>query len=558
MRGYFNYILFRLRLWHVIIIWFVVNILSAYSAQLYSDESYYFLFSKQLEFGYFDHPPMIALMIRCGSFFFGDELGVRIFSVVAVSVALVLTFLMAETRNAFMFLTAILSIFGLNILGFLALPDSPLLCSTAAFFFIYKRFLYKETLLNSILLGFTMAALLYSKYQGVLIIIFTLISNPKLLRSGRFYLALLTGILIFMPHIVWQFKNNFVTLFYHLFERSASHYKFSFTYEYIIGQILYYGPITSVFMLFRAGGIRISNFFDKALVWNIWGITAFFLLMSVKGRVEVNWTFPVIIPLLILFLKYSVPGSRLIRWFYYLAIPVIILIIIVRIELVSQFFGIKNNRMTDLQGHKEFAGDVLSVSQGLPIITNSYQMAGLLSFYTNSFITSININSRRNQFDLWNTNDSIRYRKVAFVNNYLRDGIKISNPAHTGYQVTILDSLPVMDDINISAFVENRVVTSNEIISVRVVLKADKQFENYRDAGSFATRISAGFYKDKDLLSEVISGLPVYQILNFDSGEYEFILRAPSDKGKFRIVISLNTSGLGVWSTSKTLYVTVK
>lgn len=557
MRVYFNYILLRLRLWHVIIIWLAVNILSAYFSQLYSDESYYFLFSRQLDLGYFDHPPMIALMIKCGSFFFSDELGIRIFPIAAISVALVITFLMAETRNAVLFLTVILSIFGLNILGFLALPDSPLLLFTALFFFIYKRFLSKETLLNSILLGLTMAALLYSKYQGVLILIFTLLSNIKLLRSSRFYLALITCLLIFMPHIVWQFKNNFATLFYHLFERSAYHYEFSFTSEYLIGQVLYYGPVTSFFMLFVVAGIKVSNYFDKALVWNFWGITAFFLLISLKGSVEVNWTLPIIIPLIILFLKYSVSYSKLVRWFYYLSVPVIILILVVRIELVSQVFGIRNIRMKDLRGHKEFAMDVLSRSQGLPIITNSYQMAGLLSFYTDSFVPSINLNSRRNQYNLWHAGDSVRHRKVAYVNNYLGDGIKIHNPVHTGYQVTILDSLPVMNDINISAFIGNRVVNRNEIISVRVLLKTDKPIEYYRDAGSFITKISAAVYKDEDLLSEAISGLPVYQILDNCNGEQKLILSAPPDSGKYRIVISLHTSGLGTWSTKKILYMTV-
>jgi hypothetical protein len=535
----------------------VINILSAYFAQLYSDESYYVLFSKQLAFGYFDHPPMIALMVRCGSIFFEDELGVRIFSVIAVSLALVLTFRMAETQNTFLFLTAILSIFGLNILGFLALPDSPLLLFTAAFFFIYKKFLFRETLLNSIILGFTMAALLYSKYQGILILLFTLLSNIKLLRSGKFYLALLTGLLIFMPHIIWQVKNNFVTVFFHLFERSASHYEFSFTYEYIIGQILYYGPLTSVFMFYIAIRIKVSNLFDKALVWNSLGIIAFFLLLSLKGRVEVNWTFPIIVPLLVLFLKFSVSNSTLIRWFYYLAYPLIILILMVRFELVNPVFDIRSSRLNDLQGHKEFGKDVLCLSHGLPVITNSYQMAGLLSFYTDMFIPSININSRRNQFNLWHADDSLRYKKVAFVNNYLENGIKIDNPSHRGYQVSILDSLPVMNDITISVLIENSEVYKNGIVNAIVILKGDKPSENYKDAGRFITRLSACVYKDENLLSEVICDLPVNQILDNYRGQHIFVLKAPSGSGKYSIVISLNTSGLGTWSTKKTLPFTV-
>lgn len=557
MRKYFNYIGSGLRLWHVIIIWIIINILSAYFAQLYSDESYYVLFSKQLAFGYFDHPPMIALMIRCGSFLFADELGVRIFSVIAVSMALVLIFRIAETQNAVLFLTAILSIFGLNILGFLALPDSPLLLFTAAFFFIYKRFLFRETLLNSFILGFTMAALLYSKYQGILILLFTILSNVKLLRSDKFYIALLTGLLIFMPHIIWQFNNNFVTVFYHLFERSASHYEFSFTYEYIVGQILYYGPLTSFFMFFIAIRTKISNLFDKALLWNLWGISVFFLLLSMKGRVEVNWTFPIIVPLLVLFLKFSVTNSKLIRWFYYLAYPFIILIILMRVELISPVFEIRSSRMNDLQGHKEFGKDVLSMSQGLSVITNSYQMAGLLSFYTDLFVPSINVNSRRNQFNLWHADDSLRYKKVAFVNNYLEDGIKIDNPSHSGYHVTILDSLPVMNDINISALTEKSEVVNNEIVNVLVVLRGDKSSENYKDAGRFVTRLSACVYKDNCLLSEVICDLPVNQILEKNNGKHKFALKAPSGSGKYRIVISLNTSELGTWSTRKTLNLTV-
>ena len=57
----------ELKTGHVFIIWFVLNLVSASFTLLYSDESYYKLFSQQLSFGYFDHPPMIALFIRTGS-----------------------------------------------------------------------------------------------------------------------------------------------------------------------------------------------------------------------------------------------------------------------------------------------------------------------------------------------------------------------------------------------------------------------------------------------------------------------------------------------------------
>src|SRR3954469_23528789 len=46
------------------------------------DEAYYWIWSKHLAGGYYDHPPMVAFVIRLGTCLAGDtELGVRIGSV---------------------------------------------------------------------------------------------------------------------------------------------------------------------------------------------------------------------------------------------------------------------------------------------------------------------------------------------------------------------------------------------------------------------------------------------------------------------------------------------
>src|ERR1700676_433527 len=47
------------------------------------DEAYYWMWSKHLAGGYYDHPPMVALVIRLGTMLAGDtELGVRLVSIV--------------------------------------------------------------------------------------------------------------------------------------------------------------------------------------------------------------------------------------------------------------------------------------------------------------------------------------------------------------------------------------------------------------------------------------------------------------------------------------------
>src|SRR5260370_40640515 len=46
------------------------------------DEAYYWMWSKHLAGGYYDHPPMVAAVIRLGTIIAGDtELGVRLVSI---------------------------------------------------------------------------------------------------------------------------------------------------------------------------------------------------------------------------------------------------------------------------------------------------------------------------------------------------------------------------------------------------------------------------------------------------------------------------------------------
>ncbi|HEY5535528.1 MAG TPA: hypothetical protein VIL99_11440, partial [Ignavibacteria bacterium] len=149
------------------------------------------------------------------------------------------------------------------------------------------------------------------------------------------------------PHLVWQANNGFVTFSYHLFERSASQYKFSFTLEYILGQMLFYGPVTAMFMYIALIKKREYDRFERALIWNILGISGFFLFCTLKGRVEINWTLPVIVPMLIIFMRYSDIRPVFRRRFYYGAAPVIVVVLLFRIQMIYPLFDIKISKESE-------------------------------------------------------------------------------------------------------------------------------------------------------------------------------------------------------------------
>ncbi|MBD0328309.1 MAG: glycosyltransferase family 39 protein, partial [Pyrinomonadaceae bacterium] len=223
--------------------WALLGLLQSIFTELQDDEAYYWVFARYLDWGYFDHPPMIALLIKMGTLLFGGELGVRIVPLLLNTATLYLTETLTERKAPFLFYAIALSVSVLQISGFVAVPDIPLMFFTALFLLLYRNFLADTSWKNTLLLGLTAAALLYSKYHGVLVLFFVVLSNLKLLRNAKVYAAGLLALALFVPHLWWQSQHNWISFRYHLFESNVNPYKFSYTADYILGQLLLAGPL---------------------------------------------------------------------------------------------------------------------------------------------------------------------------------------------------------------------------------------------------------------------------------------------------------------------------
>ena len=146
----------------------LLGIIQARFTELQDDEAYYWVYSKFPDWGYFDHPPMIAMLVKMGYAIFPNELGVRLFSVLLCVLSLVIIEDLAGKRNPRLFYTIVLSFSILQLGGFMAAPDIPLIFFAAFFFRCYKKFVADFSLFHTFLLGFSAALLLYSKYHAVL------------------------------------------------------------------------------------------------------------------------------------------------------------------------------------------------------------------------------------------------------------------------------------------------------------------------------------------------------------------------------------------------------
>ena len=66
---------------------FIINCIQGATTELLADEAYYWAYSNFMDWGYFDHPPMVAVWIYISKLFFSTgEISVRFFSAITLSV----------------------------------------------------------------------------------------------------------------------------------------------------------------------------------------------------------------------------------------------------------------------------------------------------------------------------------------------------------------------------------------------------------------------------------------------------------------------------------------
>src|SRR5687767_1672991 len=98
--------------------WLLLGLLQATATELLDDEAYYHVYSEFLAWGYFDHPPMIAFLIKAGKALFNGELGVRILIVLFNTGSLFLIEELTRKKNPYLFYAICLSIAVAQIGGF--------------------------------------------------------------------------------------------------------------------------------------------------------------------------------------------------------------------------------------------------------------------------------------------------------------------------------------------------------------------------------------------------------------------------------------------------------
>ena len=368
----------KFKYYHFILFWFLLNLFQAATTELTSDEGYYWFYASQLDWGFYDHPPLLALLIKLGSAIFSSELGVRLFNIVLISLSL-FPFLKLFPERVLKEKTIYIALLAFplfNYITFIAFPDSPLIAFSVLFLWAYKRFLERKDWFSTIVMGIALALMLYAKYHAVLLVPIVLISNWRLLKNLKFYVFVALSVVLYIPHLLWQIEHDFVSFTYHLKGRART-FKFDYITQYITQQIVVIGPFIVLAFLYK-----VKTQFDKTLKYLIIGIFGFFLLMSIRGFVHLHWTSLAIFPLLILTVRYVSEKNKQ-RIFLRIGIPFALLILMFRLYLSFHIFPFNNLNVDYYHDRALWAEDIEQIAYNRPVIfEKQLREAPLYSFYS--------------------------------------------------------------------------------------------------------------------------------------------------------------------------------
>ena len=409
-------------------IWFVVNLLQGIFTEIQEDEAYYALYGEHLAWGYFDHPPMVGLMTFLSSFFFSGSLGVRFFTIIASCLSLWVMWLIANGRpfdklrdlspkNVLLFFIIACSIVMFNIYGFVTTPDASLILFSALFLLVYQQYLKERTWSKALLLGVTMALMIYSKYHAFLFLGLIVLSNLKLLKDGKFWAACLLALVLLTPHILWQVSNDFPSFKYHLAGRNEA-FRWSYFWEYLPNQLLIFNPFTFGAMMYvliknKASSPSIDSsyrtspgrndmygkqVFERGLRFILVGFFFFFWLMAFRGHVEPHWTIVCCIPAVVLVYRKALIDEKLRKFTKFVILPSLLLVLAFRILLLTPLadrFG--------YHGKEPYYRAIEQVAGNQPVVfRGSFQQPALYHYFTGKESSTLqSYYDRMTQYDLW-------------------------------------------------------------------------------------------------------------------------------------------------------------
>jgi len=371
---------------------------------LSADEAYYWLWSKHLAAGYYDHPPAIAFLIRAGVVVFGDtSFGVRVISLLlSISAswfvwragALVLKDERGGALACLLFnLTLMIAVETMA-----ATPDTPLIVCSSAFLWALAKVDETQDGRWWLAVGVAGGLALLSKYTafflgaGALAWIVFVPGARRWLLSPWPYLGAIFAFVIFAPNLWWNATHHWMTFAFQFGRVGAGHLTARFLFEFLGAQLLLATPfilVCAVFGLFRRETALLAAIILPSVVY--------FAIHSLHDRVQGNWPcflYPALaIAAAGAILFWSGKFAKAEQWSARLAVPVAS--VLLTLCYVQAFFAVFPVGRSDPFA-RLLAFGVPDIAKQIDdrhpaaVLTTDYETTSWLAFYGKSPVIQVN------------------------------------------------------------------------------------------------------------------------------------------------------------------------
>ncbi|TDT69111.1 dolichyl-phosphate-mannose-protein mannosyltransferase [Hypnocyclicus thermotrophus] len=285
----------------------LINIFFNILWPFYSDELYYWVWSKRLQLSYFDHPPMVAYFIKIFTIFSDNKFFIRLPALFSISLSAYIVYQLAKKAfdkkvakySIYIFLSTIIVQGGFMLIT----PDSPLILFwTLSLYFAYE-YIFEDKRRGIYLASIFMGCAFLSKYTAILIaivmIIFLLSDKEyrKVFFKKDFYLAVILGIIVSFPVLYWNYQNDFISFGFQFNHGVAIKkiIRFDKFLEFIGGQILIFHPVyfvTIFYFIIKYFKYIWQNKKLRYFFINFIFVFIFFAYNALYKKSEPNWTAP--------------------------------------------------------------------------------------------------------------------------------------------------------------------------------------------------------------------------------------------------------------------------
>ena len=274
---------------------------------LFPEEAYYWNYSEHLDFGYLDHPPMVAWLIHAGTAFFGKtEFGIRagavLCSLVTAFFAWRLTALLYGKRAAGMAVLLLALLPFTFMTGWVMTPDAPLAAAWSAALYALARALLRGERRAWWGAGAAIGIGLLAKYTialaGLATLVFVVLDPPsrRWLRQATPYGAGLLAFAIFSPVIYWNAIHHWASFGFQSADRLKGGTHFSL--HELLGSILALLTPAGCWLAGRAllqSREEVTNEAARRLLFErVFALVplAVFIVFACRHPVKLNWTGP--------------------------------------------------------------------------------------------------------------------------------------------------------------------------------------------------------------------------------------------------------------------------